>query len=119
MHARTFCQMFGMEILSFETKLEQDHMFQVLKNFSQFLDNENSIGGISLTPRSTTDWYWVNSGKKVKFLMGFMPGQPDHYNGAVENCLAINKYGNGFGLNDWPCYGHAERKFICQLDEIF
>lgn len=107
-----------MEILSIETKAEADNIINVLKN-STLLDGEIifHVGGISLTPRSTSDWYWVNSGKKLDFTLKFVPGQPDFAHG-IENCLSINKYGNEFGFNDIPCFGHWDRKFICQRDDF-
>lgn len=107
-----------MEILTLETKSESNYLLDVLNNSTSLPENENifHIGGISLTPRSTTDWYWVVSGKKLDFILNFLPNQPD-FAGGVENCLSIVKR-EKFGFNDIICSTQWDRKFICQRDEI-
>lgn len=108
-----------MEILSVETKPEADYLMGVLKNSTHLLDGETifHIGGISFTPKSKKDWYWVNSGKKVGFPMYFAEGQPDYTNG-IESCLSFIKFHVDYGFNDIPCFGQWDRKFICQRDEV-
>ena len=116
LHARGICQSYGMEFASLETKAEADHFLGLCdKNIALFTDDYTHIGAITMVGK--TDWYWVNSGKKVDYPIKWMVGQPDFY-AANEFCLTVRKTPGDFSFNDLNCYGAFESKFICQKNEL-
>lgn len=103
-----------MEFLSLETKSEADFFFGLCeKNIAHFTDEYTHVGAMTMTGK--TDWYWVNSGKRVDYQMKWFAGQPDFY-ASNEFCLAIKKWGD-FSFNDLNCFGAYESKFVCQKNE--
>lgn len=74
------------------------------------------IDGITLTEKSTTDWYWTKTGKKISFPIDWYPGQPT---GNGQFCLAVGKatINAKFAFNDGTCSGSL--KFVCQRIEFF
>lgn len=75
--------------------------------------------GITATPKSSTEWYWTSSGKKVSYALPWNPGQPD-YKLNKEYCLAIGRVRsyNPLKFHDFPCT-EDPRQFICQRKESF
>lgn len=102
-----------MDVLSLETLDEANHFLALCKQNSGYFDQWTHIGAITLYPKSTNSWYWVNSGKRVTYHLRFGPGQPDNAGGR-ELCLSIGKDPQNFFFNDLNCYGSHEFKFICQ-----
>jgi hypothetical protein len=102
-----------MEILSLDTLKEATTFFNTCKLSESLFETYTHIGGITMTGRTTDLWYWVNSGKRVNYVMPFAPGEPN-FAGNVEYCLSIVKGGGNFYYNDVPCFGGYELKFVCQ-----
>lgn len=115
MNARGVCKAYGFDIVSFETLHEAIAVRNFCKKYSDSLDYWTYVGGISLKARSATNWYWVNSGKKVSFEIPFGNGLPD-FAGSDEWCLALGPQ-KIFAFNDVSCSGY-EFKFICQRIEF-
>lgn len=115
-----------MEIAIFPTIEEARNILNLLSVNTNLTDVWYHIGGISLTPKSKTDWYWVTTGEHIDYEIPFGPGQPDHWLG-VEMCMNIyrspsNSQSNYF--NDCPCsestsdVKYPEYSFICE-DKIW
>lgn len=117
-HTRSICTSHGMDAVSLETKAEEQNFLVMCYNNAALFDQWTHIGGISLVAKSTTSWFWVNSGNRISYPMAWMPDQPDFGHGnplVIEYCLSIGKMaGNVFGFNDINCFGYNEFKFICQ-----
>lgn len=73
---------------------------------------------MSLTPKSTTDWYWTDTGRKINFPIQWQSGQPDNNNNS-EFCFSILKtsINQKFGYNDQNCATY--NPFICQKIEFY
>lgn len=70
------------------------------------------VGGVTLTPRSRTDWYWVDTNEQISFELSWSSfNQPDNHNGS-QSCLSL--YTPNFTFDDIDCYHNHEEKFICQ-----
>ena len=107
-----------MEILSLDTADEFDNFNdEIFKSNENLFEQWTHIGGITLASKSTTRWYWVNSGNRINYQMQFLPGMPDNPSGN-EFCLSFGKTQNGLLYNDIDCYAQYEFKFICQQDII-
>ena len=119
--ARAVCKAFDLELATFETSDEVQHFFNKIGLIDYFNSNNYRyafVDGISLTPKSPTDWYWTNSGEKVPYNLLWAKGEPNHAN-TNEICLSI---GNGIktdplGFNDHGCDAALEH-FICQKTVI-
>ncbi|KAG5681266.1 hypothetical protein PVAND_010717 [Polypedilum vanderplanki] len=110
-NSRSICKSYGFDIASFETLQEANAVMSFCKNHSDSLDYWTYVGGISLKARSTKNWYWVNSGRKISFEIPFARNAPD-FAGSDEWCLALGPKAT-FDFNDVNCNGY-EFKFICQ-----
>ncbi|KAL7036610.1 hypothetical protein ACKWTF_008867 [Chironomus riparius] len=77
------------------------------------------IDAITLTLKSTTDWYWTKSGQKLSFALPWMPGEPNNHNNAHEVCLSFGKVtvSSKSAFNDAPCTSTAYT-FLCQKIEF-
>ncbi|KAL7036606.1 hypothetical protein ACKWTF_008864 [Chironomus riparius] len=75
------------------------------------------LDAITLTEKSTTDWYWTKTGKKVSFPMEWYPGNPS---GSGQHCLCISRstITSNFRFNDIDCSTNP-RNIICQRNEIY
>jgi len=104
-----------MEILSFQSSDEADHVMKLLK--SKLLPQEvvgYFIGAVTIKPGTRTSWYWVQSGKRVDFAMKFMAGDPNN-GGDDEKCLSLVHVNGNCSFNDSSCtLGGAY--FLCQLE---
>jgi hypothetical protein len=115
--AKMICSNFGLEFVSIDSINESNHLLGLCDQNISLFDIWTHIGGITTVAGSKTEWYWVESGKKVNFNLKFDKGQPDNKNG-IENCLSIGKAPGNFYYNDIPCSGGAAFKFICQSKEV-
>lgn len=104
----------------FETRNEARAVMTMAENNS-ILKKMTSIwlyvDAVTLTPKSTTDWYWTKTGKKISFPMDWIPGAP----GSLEQlCLCISKpsLNANFGFNDIEC-SDFQRNIICQRNEFY
>lgn len=116
--AKTICSSYGMEFLSLESLQEADGLLSLCHKKNALFDQWTHIGGVTTVPKSKTEWYWVETGKKVNFTLKFGSGQPDNA-GGKEWCLSLGKQpSNSFFFNDINCYGMHQFKFICQVREF-
>jgi len=119
--AKGLCSSFGLELATVETRTEAETFLNIVENHQ----NIKALGkvwiridGITLSGKSTTEWFWTKSGNKIPFSLPWSPGQPDCYQ-SNEYCLSIGK-GNAnhkFGFNDVPCWNDSS-SFICQKVEF-
>jgi hypothetical protein len=116
--AKTLCNSYGLEFVSVDSLDESDHLRELCKENIGLFDSWTHIGGLTTVKRSKTEWYWVESGKKLNFVLEFLPGQPD-CSSNIEMCLSLGKSGGKFLYNDFPCYGYHAYKFICQSKSYF
>lgn len=112
-NARAVCKSYDLDFVSLETRAEADNFFRLCFANQRFFKDWTHIGGMSLNPLSRTEWYWVNSGNRLDYLMNFLPGEPNN-DGGEEHCLAIGRSSpdSAFGFNDFKCYGI--NAFVCQ-----
>lgn len=106
-----------MEFLSLESLKESDNLLQFCAKNPALFDQWTHIGGLTTVPKSQTEWYWVETGKKVDFGLKFGAGQPDNA-GGNEFCLSLGKLPGNFIFNDINCFGMHQFKFICQTREF-
>lgn len=68
------------------------------------------VDAITLVEKSTSDWYWTNSGKKISFPIDWSDGDPS---GNGQFCLVAGKatIHTKFAFNDGNC-GNSFR-FVC------
>lgn len=95
---------------------EAQNFLNICENSDKISTSEGNwylVDGISIEPRSKTEWYYTNSGKKIPNNMPWTNDQPD-CNGNVEFCMSLgNMYGK-FGFNDLSCTDPQDMPFICQ-----
>ena len=120
--SKSICKAFGLELVTLETLKEANYFLEIAENsetkklaipFWIFID------GMTLTPKSTTDWYWTESGEKISFSIRWASDQPDNWRGN-EKCFSIGKrYPNDkFGFNDHAC-SNVNLPFICQRIDLW
>lgn len=119
--ARAICRSFDMELTTIETLIEAKSFLALADNHSHFRSENGAwiaIDGTTLTSKSTTDWYWPKTGRKISFPIPWLPGQPDNVH-TNEFCFGIGReFGHQkFGYNDMGCSGSVAH-FICQRFEI-
>lgn len=109
-----------MEIATFKTLNEANNILNILNTHPAVSQNRYQVGGVTLTPRSKTDWYWITTGNLVFYELPFSPGEPDDRWG-MEFCLEIyrSQANISFGFNDCVCDNYPkapdpEASFICQ-----
>jgi len=75
------------------------------------------IDGVALTPKSTTDWYWTKSGKKISFPIPWRSGTPGNGD-YTEFCLTIGRNfpNEKFGFDDAMC--DRVTRLACQRIEL-
>jgi hypothetical protein len=66
-----------MDYLSLETADEMSSVIVMATKKPALYDDHNFIGAMTLNLKSTSQWYWVNSGKKTKFSLPWGTNQPD------------------------------------------
>lgn len=108
-----------MDIATFETADEFNAFGGLVSGYpgGSGLTRWVHVGGVTVTSRSATDWYWVNTNEKINYTMSWNAGQPDNSKG-TQYCLAFDTVTLLF--DDHDCYNsYAEMKFICQTEEFF
>lgn len=113
------CHSYGMEFLSLDSGQEAEKFLKLCESNKNLFDKWTHIGGITKVALSTTEWFWVETGKKVNFQLSFMPGEPNDGGGTGVNemCLSFTFNDDGKLLfNDIKCYeyGIHSYKFVCQ-----
>lgn len=71
------------------------------------------IDAVTLSIKTTTEWYWTKTGKKIAYPIPWRPGTPDNSLGN-EYCLTIGRYLTTgiFWFDDAQCNdGHV---VLCQ-----
>jgi len=119
--AKALCKSFGLELATFETRTEADTFIQIAKE-NQFIKTNAHpyviIDGMTLTPRSTTDWYWTRTGERIYFTLPWRVGEPNFADG-VEYCMSlILQEQFNIGFNDFRCQNIGD-PFICQRIDYF
>lgn len=61
------------------------------------------VDGLTLTLKSTTDWYWTDNGEKIPFEIPFITGEPNNYQNLNKNCLALEDTFLPYRFFDFPC----------------
>jgi hypothetical protein len=94
---------------------------QEARGFLSMTENESNIkilneiwlwvDAVTLSDKSTSDWYWTKSGKKISFPIDWSPGNPG---GNGQFCLVAGKptIHTKFAFNDGNC--GSSFKFVCQ-----
>jgi len=70
--AKAICKSFGLELATFETLTEAETFLNVAyeNDFIKSLALKHFyVDGMTLTPHSTTDWYWTRNGKQIAFTI--------------------------------------------------
>lgn len=104
-----------MDIVTLQTADEFEEFKDLVGQYAKELTRFVHVGAVTVTSRSTTDWYWVDTNEKVNYALPWRPGHPDNQRG-VQYCLAFDTVTLLF--DDHDCYtSTAEMKFICQTEE--
>ena len=91
-----------------------DTFFQICKS-SNAVKDWFYVGGMTEVERSLTEWYWVESGRKINFPIKFSPGEPNSSNDNVEKCLSVAIPREEYGFNDVSCTANKFNwSFVCQ-----
>lgn len=110
--ALAICSSYGMELMSIETKEEEDNFNTICNPQLHLFGQYNHIGGLTTVGGTKDDWYWIHSGEKIQFPLAWPPGEPNFANS--QKCLALHKTTGRFMYNDIDCYGRHQEKFVCQ-----
>ncbi|CAG9807027.1 unnamed protein product [Chironomus riparius] len=119
--AKVNCKAFNLELATFETLTEAqtflnmawNHNFIMSHNLTFFL-----IDGMTLTPKSTTDWYWTKNGEKISFKIPWQPDEPN-FEFEEEHCLSVwIQDVKAIGFNDCKCQ-KLTWPFICQRIDYY
>lgn len=115
--AKAICNSFNLQLASFETLTEAN-------NFLDILDKNNCstpagqmyyiVDGVTNVPKSKTEWFWTNTGRKVSYSLPWEGIQPDFFLNK-EYCMSIGRSASSgpLGFNDFPCTSDP-RQFVCQ-----
>jgi len=120
--SRAVCKSYNFELTTFESLAEAEAVFSMAENNS-FLKTLPavyiSVDAMTLTLKSTTDWYWTKSGQKISFAFPWLPGEPNNNVNLNELCLSFGKQtiSSKFGFNDLPC-SEIVSPFLCQRIEF-
>ncbi len=127
--AANFCAYFGYSLLRIHNAGEQA-FFSTPRNQGGFVGNGPGgalwLGGYD--GESNGIWRWLNDG--IVFTRcsdpnrastcvpqharynGWLPGEPNNFSGAREDCLQMREHYGRIGWNDVPC--HTQLAFVCQ-----
>ena len=110
-----------MELATFETLNEAETFLNVAYEnafIKAYHLSHFYIDGMTLTPNSTTDWYWTKNGEKISFSIPWQPDEPN-FDSNVEYCLSVWIQDiKVIGFNDGQCQ-NIEWPFICQRIDYF
>ncbi|KAL7036617.1 hypothetical protein ACKWTF_008874 [Chironomus riparius] len=120
--ARSFCSSFNLQLVSLQT-LQEALAFLYLADTHPYFKKYTAcsmfyIDGMTSIMKSTTEWYWADSGNKISYPMPWLSGQPDNANGD-ERCLAFrrNTPTQNYRFVDNTCSGGPH--FVCQRIDFF
>ena len=108
------CTSYGMEFASFES-VEELNYFAANVSHSGLFKTYTFISGITKTLKSSTEWFWVESGKKIDYFIQFDSGEPS--GGQHELCLGFIKRPNGIFFHDVDCSNGLQGQVLCQSRE--
>lgn len=103
-----------MKLASFDTAEEYESVRQMMITNSDKFSDWTHIDGITTEGRSTDQWYWSQTGEKIKFNMTWRAAQPD-FSHNRQWCLSLGpKSAKQFYFDDIDCFHHHEEKFLCE-----
>lgn len=111
-YTRAICKSFDFDILTLDTLDEKNDVARMIEDNHKLFSEWIHIGGMTESPKSTSEWYWVNSNEKVSYNMQWNKGDPNN-NQNRELCLGLANQ-KGANFVDISCQGAHEEKFICQ-----
>ncbi|KAG5675478.1 hypothetical protein PVAND_005379 [Polypedilum vanderplanki] len=120
-NARIICQNYGLELATFSTLEEFNAVPEMFYEFVNSLITPSNIyvNGMTLTPKSSDDWYWVNPQQKIGWSLPWCSGEPNNFEDKGEWCLSVSRNSDGtLCFNDMPC-SVIESSFLCQKTEVF
>jgi hypothetical protein len=103
------CRSYGMSLWFFNTRGEWDNMQNVYNNHRSEIERLTWIGGTKL---ASDDWYWVHSGESI-WPSNFDWAINEPSNGVDEKCSNIMIQHGKVRMNDAPCNGQDQMKFLC------
>lgn len=112
--AKLLCNSYKMQYLSLDSQHEVDNFFVLFEQRAALFDANTHIGALTTIGKSLTEWYWVESGLKVNFVITWIASNP---NNADNNqmCMGLEKSSPGVNkFNDVTCWNGIKSKFICQ-----
>ena len=111
------CHSFGMEFATLESLAEQEVLKRFCLQNAGILTDNNHVGALTTIGKSLTEWYWIDTERKLTFSLDWAVDQPNF----VDNnqfCLTIRKEASNFGFNDVECSSGTISNFICQTKII-
>ncbi|XP_059488753.1 C-type lectin 37Da-like [Neocloeon triangulifer] len=103
--AARICKTYGMELVSIETKEENDEIRKMIDSQLYWISGSD-MG-------SEGEFYWTGTGRKIETFTNYREGQPDNYMGK-EHCLYLKMRNFNMMWNDSDCEG-AKMRFICEM----
>ena len=116
------CHSFGMEFATLESLQEQEVLRRLCLQNSDILTDNNHVGALTTIGKSLTEWYWIDTERKLTFSLDWAVDQPNFGNNQ-QSCLTIRKEVSNFGFNDVECgnggiSNGTISNFICQTKSI-
>jgi hypothetical protein len=75
------------------------------------------LNGMTLTPDTRRDWYWLSNNKKINYVMQWGPGEP-HLQRPNEFCLGIGPKSDPKFI-DVDCSGDSKHSFMCEKKDFY
>lgn len=111
-HVRSICLAHNFDIASLDTLDEFNYVSSQCKQHQNLISNDYVlIDGLAMSPKTSKDWYWTNSGNKINYTMPWSPKKLDFAHQS-EWCLSLGP-AEIYQFNDIRCNGE-EYSFICQ-----
>ncbi|KAL7036616.1 hypothetical protein ACKWTF_008873 [Chironomus riparius] len=99
-----------MEHLIIETQAEAQAFLGLLNSNLRTAPNGYFwTDGMTVTPKSKTEWFWAKTGKKVSFPISWYPSEPNNgFDNVYEYCFVIFKHhlNENFLFGDANCNGN-------------
>jgi len=120
--AKSFCTSFNLQLTTLETLEEARAFLKMVDShpyFKIYNDANFYMDGMTSILRSTTEWYWTNTGNKISFPIPWLPGQPDNAT-PDERCFGFRRSNANqkFGFSDFNCKTFTPH-FTCQRIDLF
>lgn len=103
--ARSYCQDFGMRLLSINDSIEENWVYHVANGIS------SQKWWMGLNDRASEGQFAWDGGDAVGYT-NWYAGEPN--NVGNEDCGQLNRFYPNFGWNDEPCYLHL--RHVCESD---